>query len=129
MLPALIRTCLRGSPHQNPASFEQTLADVILMCADRISLFGYAHLPARFAAQRKILSAWLPDGPLRLALAKRAQPRLTEAGYCQIGMDHFVLTDDPLAVAQQLHRKFKGYTTGEKLTEIGFGVSASSATV
>ena len=129
MLPALIRTCLRGSPHQNPASFEQTLADVILIRADRISLFGYAHLPARFVAQRKLLSAWLPDGPLRLALAKRAQHRLTEAGYCQIGMDHFVLTDDPLAVAQQLHRKFKGYTTGEQLTEIGFGGSASSATV
>ncbi len=43
-----------GLPHQATDSFATTLADVVRLNPDRISLFSYAHLPERFAAQRKI---------------------------------------------------------------------------
>ena len=42
------------------------------------------------------------------------QHSITAAGYVYIGMDHFALPDDDLALAQargDLHRNFMGYTT------------------
>ncbi|MCV5389350.1 oxygen-independent coproporphyrinogen III oxidase, partial [Escherichia coli] len=54
---------------------------------------------------------------------------LTGAGYQFIGMDHFALPDDELAVAQRegvLHRNFQGYTTQGECDLVGFGVSAIS---
>jgi len=96
---------------------------------DRISLFSYAHLPERFASQRKIPQSSLPDAPLKLELMQIAINRFVEAGYQFIGMDHFAKSHDSLAQAQksgQLQRNFQGYTTSGQDALVGLGVSSIS---
>lgn len=119
-----------GLPHQTPETFASTLAAVKAMQPERISLFSYAHLPSRFAAQRKIKDEWLPKAAEKTALMKQAMESLTKIGYELIGMDHFALPDDELAIAQrngELHRNFQGYTTRGDLDLLGLGVSSISA--
>lgn len=119
-----------GLPHQTEQSFEQTLRDVKTLDADRISLFSYAHLPSRFAAQRKIKDEWLPKADEKFALMKQAINTLRQQGYELIGMDHFAKANDELAIAQKngvLHRNFQGYTTLKNCNLLGLGVSAISA--
>ncbi|MFS1703314.1 oxygen-independent coproporphyrinogen III oxidase [Alteromonas sp. AMM-1] len=119
-----------GLPHQTEQTFKTTLAAVKAMDPERISLFSYAHLPDRFAAQRKIKEEWLPSAQTKLALMKLAMTSLTQTGYALIGMDHFAKQNDELAIAQQrgeLHRNFQGYTTLGELDMLGLGVSSISA--
>jgi len=119
-----------GLPHQTPALFTKTLSDVMKLDPDRISLFSYAHLPARFAAQRKIKDDWLPSGQVKLGLMLQAIDTLTSSGYVAIGMDHFAKPTDELAIAQQeghLHRNFQGYTTQGNCDLLGLGVSSISS--
>lgn len=119
-----------GLPHQTEQSFEQTLRDAKILDADRISLFSYAHLPSRFAAQRKIKDEWLPKADEKFALMKQAINTLRQQGYELIGMDHFAKANDELAIAQKngvLHRNFQGYTTLKNCNLLGLGVSAISA--
>ena len=118
-----------GLPYQQTASFQQTLDQVVALDPDRVSLFSYAHLPARFAAQRKIPEQSLPDASSKLQLLQMSIARLTEAGYQFIGMDHFAKPDDGLARAQQaglLQRNFQGYTTHGQNALLGLGVSSIS---
>ncbi|MCF2948474.1 oxygen-independent coproporphyrinogen III oxidase [Paraglaciecola aquimarina] len=119
-----------GLPHQTQNTFSQTLADAISLDADRISLFSYAHLPSRFAAQRKIKDQWLPKAEEKFSLMKQAVNTLSQQGYELIGMDHFAKPNDELAIAQRegvLHRNFQGYTTLKDCDLLGFGVSAISS--
>jgi len=116
-----------GLPRQTLATFAATLDTVIAMRPDRLAVYGYAHMPKIFKAQRQIAAAELPDAALRLALLQLAVNRLTGAGYVYIGMDHFALPADPLALAQQnrtLHRSFQGYTTHKSRDLVSVGVSA-----
>lgn len=118
-----------GLPYQNKHTFAHTLADVIQMDPERISLFSYAHLPSRFAAQRKIKDEWLPDPEQKFSLMKQAIQCLTEHGYIMIGMDHFAKPQDGLsrAIANgTLQRNFQGYSTLSKCDLLGVGVSAIS---
>lgn len=118
-----------GLPHQNEATFAQTLEQVIAMQPGRLSVFNYAHLPQLFAAQRKIKEDTLPSPKEKLAMLEQTINTLTGAGYQFIGMDHFALPDDELAVAQRegkLHRNFQGYTTQGDCDLLGLGVSAIS---
>ena len=118
-----------GLPHQTPERFAQTLQDVLAMDPDRISLFSYAHMPQRFAAQRKIKDEWLPDINAKFALMRQAIETLCDAGYQFIGMDHFAKPNDELAIAQRegrLNRNFQGYTTTFNCDLLGLGVSAIS---
>ncbi len=118
-----------GLPLQTPASFAQTLQAVIELQPDRLSLFNYAHLPQRFAPQRRIDAADLPDPAAKLEMFQQSIEALTRAGYRYIGMDHFALPDDDLAIAQEdgtLQRNFQGYTTHGHCDLIGLGVSAIS---
>ena len=118
-----------GLPHQTRSTFAETLERIIDMRPDRLSIFNYAHLPERFMPQRRINSEDLPDAPEKLAIFGTAITRLDQAGYQYIGMDHFALPDDELAIAQQkgkLHRNFQGYTTHGNCDLIGFGVSSIS---
>ena len=119
-----------GLPHQTAQTFKTTLAAVKAMDPERVSLFSYAHLPDRFAAQRKIKDDWLPSPEQKLALMKQAMTTLSEVGYELIGMDHFAKSNDELAIAQrnrELHRNFQGYTTRGELDLLGLGVSSISA--
>ena len=119
-----------GLPHQNTDTFSRTLTKVKEWDVDRISLFSYAHLPDRFAAQRKLRDEWLPNVSEKFALMKLAVETLCGFGYDFIGMDHFAKPDDELSVAQRegkLHRNFQGYTTKGDCDLLGLGVSSISA--
>ncbi|TKI04260.1 oxygen-independent coproporphyrinogen III oxidase [Martelella alba] len=118
-----------GLPQQTPATFLHTLKRVIALNPQRLSVFNYAHLPALFAAQRKIKQQDLPDAASKLTILQQTIATLCEAGYQFIGMDHFARPDDELAVAQRagkLHRNFQGYTTRGDCELLGMGVSAIS---
>jgi oxygen-independent coproporphyrinogen-3 oxidase len=116
-----------GLPKQTLESFGATLDRVVAMRPDRLAIYGYAHMPHVFKAQRQIRSAELPDPAARLALLQLAIDKLGSAGYTYIGMDHFALPTDSLALAQQngtLHRSFQGYTTHANRDLVNLGVSA-----
>ena len=118
-----------GLPMQTPEGFAETVDQVLEARPERLAIYGYAHLPQMFRAQRQIDEAQLPSAEEKLALLGIAVDRLTAAGYQYIGLDHFALPDDPLAKAQragQLHRNFMGYTTHADTDLIGLGVSAIS---
>lgn len=118
-----------GLPKQTQESFAETLKQVLEMQPGRLSVFNYAHMPQLFAAQRKIKDEDLPQATEKMAILQQTIGTLTGAGYQFIGMDHFALPDDELAVAQRngiLHRNFQGYTTQGECDLMGFGVSAIS---
>lgn len=118
-----------GLPKQTLSGFKETLDKVIALSPDRISVFNYAHLPQRFAPQRRILDEDLPSPEQKLALLKLSIDTLTDAGYVYIGMDHFAKPNDSLTKAQQegqLQRNFQGYTTHAETDLLAFGVSAIS---
>jgi oxygen-independent coproporphyrinogen-3 oxidase len=116
-----------GLPRQTQDSFEHTLEEVCRQRPDRIALYAYAHLPERFKAQRRIAVEQLPSAPDKLQMLSRAIATLCAAGYVYIGMDHFALPADPLAVAKRqggLHRNFQGYSTQPECDLVALGVSA-----
>jgi oxygen-independent coproporphyrinogen III oxidase len=116
-----------GLPMQTTASFDRTLAQIKSLRPDRIALYAYAHLPDRFKPQRRIHAEDLPAGGAKVAMLSRSLDALTEAGYVYIGMDHFALPDDALAVAKRqgrLHRNFQGYSTQADSDLIALGVSS-----
>ena len=118
-----------GLPRQTPEGFARTVEEVIRLQPDRLSVFNYAHLPERFMPQRRIDSAELPTPSAKLEMLQGTIEQLTCAGYRYIGMDHFALPDDELAIAQEegtLQRNFQGYTTHGHCDLIGLGVSAIS---
>jgi oxygen-independent coproporphyrinogen-3 oxidase len=116
-----------GLPLQTPDSFARTVAQVAQLRPDRIALYAYAHLPQRFKPQRRIEISALPPANNRLAMLTGAIDGFAAAGYEYIGMDHFALPQDSLAVARRqgrLHRNFQGYSTQPDADLIGLGVSA-----
>jgi oxygen-independent coproporphyrinogen-3 oxidase len=116
-----------GLPRQSPESFRRTLGTLAELRPDRVAVYGYAHLPERFKPQRRIHTEELPSAGDKLAMMRLAIELLGERGYVYIGMDHFALPDDALAVAQRrgmLHRNFMGYTTQPDCDMLGLGVSA-----
>ncbi|MGO2013180.1 oxygen-independent coproporphyrinogen III oxidase [Pseudoalteromonas sp.] len=118
-----------GLPLQTPESFKQTIEQLIALSPDRVSVFNYAHLPERFAAQRKIKDADLPNANDKLTMFKNTLAQMIQAGYQFIGMDHFAKADNELAIeqnSQQLHRNFQGYTTHGDCDLLGLGVSSIS---
>jgi len=116
-----------GLPKQTPESFARTLAQVAQLKPDRIALYAYAHLPARFKPQRRIHASEIPAAPAKIAMLSGAISTFLSAGYVYVGMDHFALPTDALAVAKRqgrLHRNFQGYSTQPDCDLIGLGVSA-----
>jgi len=116
-----------GLPHQTLERFDKTLDATLEMRPDRLSVYNYAHLPNRFKGQRMIDETLLPSPDAKLAILGRTIKRLTEAGYVYIGMDHFALPDDELAIARKdgsLQRNFQGYSTHWHCDLIALGVSS-----
>jgi oxygen-independent coproporphyrinogen-3 oxidase len=116
-----------GLPRQSPESFDRTLEQVKALRPDRIALYAYAHLPERFKPQRRIDAGELPTAAAKVAMQSRSLTALREAGYVYVGMDHFALPDDALAIAKRqgrLHRNFQGYSTQPDCDLIGLGVSS-----
>jgi oxygen-independent coproporphyrinogen-3 oxidase len=102
---------------------------VISLRPDRIACYNYAHLPERFLPQRSIDRLTLPEPEEKLVLAQMISATLQDAGYRYIGMDHYVLPDDDLAMAQgegRLQRNFQGYSLRIAEDLLGVGVSSIS---
>lgn len=116
-----------GLPHQTVRSCVETVQAATAMRPERFAVFGYAHVPSFKKHQRMIDEAVLPDASARTDQALAISEALCQAGYRQIGLDHFALPDDDLVLAQSagvLRRNFQGYTTDNCETLIGFGASA-----
>jgi oxygen-independent coproporphyrinogen-3 oxidase len=116
-----------GLPKQTPESFTQTLNQIVELKPERIALYAYAHLPERFKPQRRIDSYELPAASAKIAMLSNAIKTFLDAGYVYVGMDHFALPTDALAIAKRqgrLHRNFQGYSTQPDCDLISLGVSA-----
>lgn len=116
-----------GLPLQTLASCLDTVAQAVSLRPDRLSVFGYAHVPGFKRHQRKIEESALPGPAARLEQSQAIAEALVDAGYRQIGLDHFALPGDSLsaaAAAGKLHRNFQGYTIDGCRALIGFGASS-----
>lgn len=116
-----------GLPAQSERSFAETLDAVVQLGPDRLALYGYAHVPWLKPSQKRIDETVIPDKELRFGLFKQALDRFGQAGYVDIGLDHFAKPTDALAVARQngtLQRNFMGYTTQAGTQLLGVGLSS-----
>ncbi|CAA2160092.1 Oxygen-independent coproporphyrinogen-III oxidase [Methylobacterium brachiatum] len=116
-----------GLPHQTVDSCVDTVRQCLPLRPDRLAVFGYAHVPTFKKHQRHIKDATLPDGATRRAQAEAIAEVLTRAGYRRIGLDHYALPDDHMALARvegRLRRNFQGYTTDLSDALVGLGASA-----
>lgn len=116
-----------GLPNQTVQSCVRTAETAAAMRPDRLAVFGYAHVPSFKKNQRLIEEAALPDTVARAEQAAAVAATLVAAGYRQIGLDHFALPDDELALAQRtgrLRRNSLGYSADTCKTVIGLGSSA-----
>lgn len=115
-----------GLPLQTPKTFAHTLDRVIEMRPDRIAMYSFAFVPWKAGNQNTMTEDMLPPPDLKIELYLLGLRKFVEAGYELIGMDHFALPDDELAVAlreRKLHRNFMGYTTKPAADMIALGVS------
>ncbi len=120
---------LYGLPRQTLTGFDDTLAKVTALAPDRVSVFGYAHLPTVFSRQRLVIESELPHADLRADMAALADERLRAAGYVRIGFDHYARPANALARALssgRLKRNFQGFADDPSPTVIGVGASAIS---
>jgi len=120
-----------GLPHQTTDTLLRSIAIAREMRPDRIALFGYAHVPWMAKNQTRIDTAALPGAAERAEQALRAADALLAAGYVAIGLDHFALPGDSMAIAARegrLRRNFQGYTTDQADTLIGLGATAIGRT-
>lgn len=119
-----------GLPKQQLKDIVDSVDKTLELRPDRISLYSYAHVPwIKGNGQRGYNENDLPKDQEKRALYEKAKSMLLDAGYLEIGMDHFALPSDALALAFQskkLHRNFMGYTTQKTNLLIGLGMSAIS---
>jgi oxygen-independent coproporphyrinogen-3 oxidase len=118
-----------GLPLQTLDSIRSTIRSVITLRPERIAFYSYAHVPWTSRAQRLFNESHLPSPEEKIALYLAGKELLLEAGYEDIGMDHFALPSDELSRARnegRLHRNFMGYTTQDTGLLLGLGVSSIS---
>jgi oxygen-independent coproporphyrinogen III oxidase len=116
-----------GLPEQTLENWAENLQTIIDMGPDRLAVFGYAHVPWMRPHQRELPERLLPDASMRLGLYRLAHDKLLDAGYLQIGMDHYARPEDELSIAlkeRRLWRNFQGYTAGQATSLLGFGATA-----
>ena len=119
-----------GLPFQTVKSLRETVDQTVELCPDRLSVFGYAHVPWMKKHQQLIPTEALPNTEERWAQYEEIQNRLAKHGFVAIGLDHFAHQTDSMARALSdglLHRNFQGYTTDRAEALIGFGPSAISS--
>jgi len=119
-----------GLPGQTSVNAADSARFAAACGADRVAVFGYAHVPWMKPHQKAIDERLLPDALARMEQAETAERVLLAAGYVAIGLDHFARPEDPMAVAQAagtLNRNFQGYTTDRAPVLLGLGASAIGA--
>ncbi|WP_227268321.1 oxygen-independent coproporphyrinogen III oxidase [Roseobacter weihaiensis] len=120
---------LFGLPHQTTEKIAASVQKLLTLSPDRVALYGYAHVPWMARRQSLIPSDALPAPEDRLKLFETARQLFEWDGYRQIGIDHFAVPHDPLAIAEQtgqLRRNFQGYTDEPADVLIGLGASSIS---
>lgn len=118
---------LYGLPHQTETTVAETVKDILSLAPDRIALFGYAHVPWMKKHQTMIKEEVLPGLEERFAQMSLAASMLVAAGYEPVGIDHFALPSDRMAIAARegrLRRNFQGYTDDAAEALIGLGASS-----
>lgn len=119
-----------GLPMQTTDHVAETLHKTAEIGPDRIAFYSYAHVPwLKGNGQRGYRETDLPDGEEKRRQYELGKQFLTEAGYTEIGMDHYALPGDGLYRAMRagkLHRNFMGYTDSKTQLMIGLGVSSIS---
>ncbi len=114
-----------GLPLQTVDSFIKTIEKAIEIRPDRLVTFSYAHVPWVKKAQKILEKTGLPTPETKMSMLRSAINLLENAGYQPIGIDHFALPTDNLALAyrqKKLHRNFQGYCTLETTGQVyGFG--------
>jgi oxygen-independent coproporphyrinogen-3 oxidase len=116
-----------GLPGQTLTQLEASLGRTVELGADRIALFGYAHVPHLIPRQQRIEASALPGLADRFAMAQFGYEYLIGAGYVPVGFDHFALPHDPLALAVEggtLRRNFQGFSDDQSPALVGLGASA-----
>jgi oxygen-independent coproporphyrinogen III oxidase len=116
-----------GLPNQSTDDVKRTVDLSHELKPDRLSIFGYAHVPWMKSHQKMIEEDALPDGPERMRQAMATAEQLEEHGYRRIGLDHFASPEDSMTKALDdgsLQRNFQGYTTDTASTLLGLGSSA-----
>lgn len=116
-----------GLPYQTLKTFEETVEKVIDISPDRIAVFHYAHVPWLKPHQKVIKTETLPTVEEKLEIFKMTIEKLVDAGYWNIGMDHFAKATDEITIAQKnktMYRNFQGYSTKAGCDLYGFGMSA-----
>jgi oxygen-independent coproporphyrinogen III oxidase len=125
--PSINVDLVYGLPRQEPESFRRNLEQLIAQSPDRVAVYSFAFVPWVKANQRRLDPAAFPSPQMKFELFLEALEAFAAAGYAQIGMDHFALPTDELAVAQRegrLHRNFMGYTVMPAADQLGFGITA-----
>ncbi|WP_417808726.1 oxygen-independent coproporphyrinogen III oxidase [Thioclava sp.] len=120
---------LYGLPHQTPTKIANSVQQLLSLGPDRVALYGYAHVPWMARRQTMIPSDHLPTPQERLKLFEVARDLFVADGYDEIGIDHFALPTDGLAMAQKngkLRRNFQGYTDDQAEALVGLGASSIS---
>jgi oxygen-independent coproporphyrinogen-3 oxidase len=118
-----------GLPHQEPATWQRTLEQVLALRPDRLAVYAFAFMPDVLKHQKRMPAAAIPQGPVKLQLFRAATDAFLSAGYRAIGMDHFALPEDELVRAQEgrrLGRNFQGYTVQAAGDVVALGASAIS---
>jgi oxygen-independent coproporphyrinogen-3 oxidase len=118
-----------GLPYQTPETWKRTLERIVAIRPDRMAVFGFAYVPWSKPHQRLLPQEALPKTEQRVELFLAAVEAFTRSGYRLIGLDHFALESDELAVAQQggfLYRNFQGYTVRPASDTIAFGMTSIS---
>jgi len=120
---------LYGLPHQTPRRIRASVEKLLTLRPDRVALYGYAHVPWMARRQQMIPSDALPTPTERLTLFETARVMFAGAGYDEVGIDHFALPSDGLAIAARegrLRRNFQGYTDDLASALVGIGASSIS---
>lgn len=119
-----------GLPFQTEAHVEATIKKTKALLPDRIAFYSYAHVPwIKGNGQRGFKDSDLPKADSKQNQYQLGKKLLADAGYYDIGMDHFALKTDSLYKASKnetMHRNFMGYTASKTKVMIGLGVSSIS---
>lgn len=120
-----------GLAKQTPESMKSTAQQTLLLRPDRIALYSFALVPWIKPAQRLFKDEDLPSGAEKRELYEIAREIFLDAGYLEIGMDHFALPNEDLSIAMKkksLHRNFMGYTNQKTDLLLALGISGISQT-
>ncbi|MCH9610704.1 MAG: Oxygen-independent coproporphyrinogen III oxidase [Chlamydiales bacterium] len=116
-----------GLPYQTAQTFKETVRHILAMRPDRISLFSYAKVPWLKKHQLAIKDETLPSTEEKFQIYQEARQAFVTAGYIAIGMDHFALPTDEMALCykeKRLQRNFQGYSAKLAKDQLGFGTTA-----